>query len=106
MQSPVSTRCFLASTFAAVSLFGRRWRDPGGYPNQNVRFLVAFPAGGPTDAIARILARGLPRSGVRVSSSKIAAAPEAISLHARSQRRSRMATRFLSPPAPTRSIRA
>src|SRR6185295_8565723 len=30
-----------------------------GYPNQNVKFVVAFPAGGPTDAVARILGQRL-----------------------------------------------
>jgi tripartite-type tricarboxylate transporter receptor subunit TctC len=29
------------------------------YPSQNVRFVVAFPAGGPTDALARILGQRL-----------------------------------------------
>ena len=29
------------------------------YPSQNVKFVVAFPAGGPTDAIARILGQRL-----------------------------------------------
>src|SRR5262245_53867138 len=29
------------------------------YPNQNVKFVVAFPAGGPTDALARILGQRL-----------------------------------------------
>jgi tripartite-type tricarboxylate transporter receptor subunit TctC len=29
------------------------------YPSQNVRFVVAFPAGGPTDAVARILGQRL-----------------------------------------------
>src|SRR5438045_7636152 len=56
MLSSISKRCFLASIIVAVGLF---WpslaRAQESYPNQNVRFLVAFPAGGPTDAIARIL---------------------------------------------------
>src|SRR2546421_11178608 len=60
MLSFISKRCFLASTVAAVSFF---WpslaRAQEAYPNQNVRFLVAFPAGGPTDAIARILGERL-----------------------------------------------
>ena len=60
MLFPISKRCFLASTVAAVSFF---WpslaRAQEAYPNQNVRFLVAFPAGGPTDAIARILGERL-----------------------------------------------
>jgi tripartite-type tricarboxylate transporter receptor subunit TctC len=30
-----------------------------GYPSQNVKFVVAFPAGGPTDALARILGQRL-----------------------------------------------
>ncbi len=60
MLFPISKRGFLASTVAAASLF---WpslaRAQEAYPNQNVRFLVAFPAGGPTDAIARILGERL-----------------------------------------------
>ena len=60
MLSSISKRCFLASTVAAASLF---WpllaRAQEAYPSQNVRFVVAFPAGGPTDAVARILGQRL-----------------------------------------------
>src|ERR1700693_1534737 len=60
MQVPISKRCLLASTVAAVSLLWPSLTRPQeAYPNQNVRFLVAFPAGGPTDAIARILGERL-----------------------------------------------
>ncbi len=56
MPFRISKRSLLVSTFAAIGVL---WSSPisaqEAYPNQNVRFLVAFTAGGPTDAIARIL---------------------------------------------------
>ena len=60
MLFSISKRSLLASTVAAASLFWPSLARPQEvYPNQNVRFLVAFPAGGPTDAIARILGERL-----------------------------------------------
>src|SRR5687767_13803885 len=53
--SPCKWR-FLASIFTIFGLlFASATCAQDSYPNQNVRFVVAFPAGGPTDAVARIL---------------------------------------------------
>src|SRR5262245_37302040 len=60
MHFGLSRRSVLAGILAAVGL------PPAcvaiaqdSYPSQNVRFVVAFPAGGPTDAVARILGQRL-----------------------------------------------
>jgi len=53
-------RSFLGSIFATVGLlFASATSAQDSYPSQNVRFVVAFPAGGPTDAVARILGQRL-----------------------------------------------
>ncbi len=60
MHFSASVRCFLVSTFAALGLLSASATDAQeSYPSQNVRFVVAFPAGGPTDAVARILGQRL-----------------------------------------------
>jgi tripartite-type tricarboxylate transporter receptor subunit TctC len=57
--SPCKRR-FLASIFTIFGLlFASATSAQENYPNQNVRFVVAFPAGGPTDAVARILGQRL-----------------------------------------------
>ena len=40
------------------------------FPSQNVKLVVAFPAGGPTDAIARIIGQRLGEKWGRASSSR------------------------------------
>ena len=55
-----SKRSFLVSIFAAFGLLSASATSAqDNYPSQNVRFVVAFPAGGPTDAVARILGQRL-----------------------------------------------
>jgi len=54
-----SKRSFLGSIFATGVLFASATNAQDTYPSQNVRFVVAFPAGGPTDAVARILGQRL-----------------------------------------------
>jgi tripartite-type tricarboxylate transporter receptor subunit TctC len=57
--SPCKRR-FLASIFTIFGLlFASASSAQDSYPSQNVRFVVAFPAGGPTDAVARILGQRL-----------------------------------------------
>ena len=52
-------RIFLA---AALLLSGVAASLAQGYPNRPVRVVVGFPAGGPTDVIARIVAQRLSES--------------------------------------------
>jgi len=52
-------RLFLA---AVLLLFGVNASLAQGYPNRSVRVVVGFPAGGPTDVIARIVAQKLSES--------------------------------------------
>src|SRR5471030_370745 len=47
---------------AALSLSGVAASSAQGYPNRPVRVIVGFPAGGPTDVIARIVAQRLSES--------------------------------------------
>ena len=55
-----SRRSVLASMLVAIGLLPARSAiAQDSYPSQNVRFIVAFPAGGPTDAVARILGQRL-----------------------------------------------
>jgi tripartite-type tricarboxylate transporter receptor subunit TctC len=50
-------RCVLTVLTAIVSLFGLAAPSPAQqYPNRNVTIIVPYPAGGPTDALARQLA--------------------------------------------------
>ena len=52
----------LKSLTAVVLLFGvaiQGWAQADKYPNRPVRLIVGWPAGGPTDAIARIMAQKL-----------------------------------------------
>ena len=60
MRSPLRSRC-LAVALLPVALCapGVQAAAQDTYPNQNVRLVVAFPAGGPTDAVARILGQRL-----------------------------------------------
>ena len=48
--------------FALVSLAGLCQAQTGAYPNQPVRMIVPFAAGGPTDVIARVVAQKLTES--------------------------------------------
>jgi len=60
MYSGPSRRSVLASMLVAIGLLPARPAiAQDSYPSQNVRFVVAFPAGGPTDAVARILGQRL-----------------------------------------------
>src|SRR5262245_56079951 len=73
MPQPLATRCCRAPlgavgmatvTAALILTFGLPRLSPAAgadasYPSQNVKFVVAFPAGGPTDALARILGQRL-----------------------------------------------
>src|SRR4029079_3786475 len=60
MHFSASVRCALVSTLATLGpLFASATGAQDNYPSQNVRFVVAFPAGGPTDAVARILGQRL-----------------------------------------------
>ena len=55
-----SRRCVLAYVLSALGLLPACAAiAQDSYPSQNVRFVVAFPAGGPTDAVARILGQRL-----------------------------------------------
>jgi len=63
-----------------------------GYPNRPVRVVVGFPAGGPTDIIARIVAQRLSDSLASSSMSRTSAARAAIPRPARSRAPLPMAT--------------
>jgi tripartite-type tricarboxylate transporter receptor subunit TctC len=60
MSSCLARRSLLVAACAAVGLLtSPAARSQEAYPNQNVKFVVAFPAGGPTDALARIVGNRL-----------------------------------------------
>src|SRR5262245_48378620 len=64
MQFGLSRRSVLVLILAVIGILPA-WAAiaQDSYPSQNVRFVVAFPAGGPTDAVARILGERLPEEG-------------------------------------------
>jgi tripartite-type tricarboxylate transporter receptor subunit TctC len=60
MPSCLARRCLIVAAGIALGLLASsaaRSQEP--YPSQNVKFVVAFPAGGPTDALARIVGNRL-----------------------------------------------
>ena len=61
-------------------------------PTKPIRLVVAYPAGGPTDVIARVVAQEIRGRSARTSSSRMSAARRARSGRGRSPRRSRTAT--------------
>jgi tripartite-type tricarboxylate transporter receptor subunit TctC len=52
-------RVAIGALWVLLSAAGTTATAQESYPSQNVKFVVAFPAGGPTDAIARILGQRL-----------------------------------------------
>ena len=52
----------LAVCSAALALAGVCQAQTGAYPNQPVRMIVPFAAGGPTDVIARVVGQKLSES--------------------------------------------
>ena len=107
MHFSASVRCALVSTFAALGpLFASATSAQESYPSQNVRFVVAFPAGGPTDAVARILGQRLSEKwgqGVVIENRGGAGGNIATRQVAKAEP---TATRSSSRPAPMPSIRA
>src|SRR5262249_53966045 len=61
MAQSFARQCLRAAVASALALMvaAPAAKAHDGYPNQNVKFVVAFPAGGPTDAIARIIGQRL-----------------------------------------------
>jgi tripartite-type tricarboxylate transporter receptor subunit TctC len=60
MPSSLRTWCLAAAlALGALCSAGTSAAAQETYPNQNVRLVVAFPAGGPTDSVARILGQRL-----------------------------------------------
>ena len=56
-MKPSILKFVTAATFSLMSLSAALAADP--YPNKPIRLLVGFAAGGPTDVIARVLARDM-----------------------------------------------
>ena len=75
----------IAMTVAAIAL--RRGRLAGApaqtYPSRPITMVVPFPAGGPTDTLARILAERMRARSASRSSSRTSPAPAAPSASAR-----------------------
>jgi len=56
-----SRRLLLRSAMAGLLPFGARFAQAQGYPTSPLRLVVGFPAGGPNDTLARLIAEWLSR---------------------------------------------
>src|SRR5436189_559312 len=56
MRLPLQLRTTLAMVLAALAWLGRADARAQDFPSRVIRVVVAFPAGGPTDFVARLLA--------------------------------------------------
>jgi tripartite-type tricarboxylate transporter receptor subunit TctC len=72
----------LATASALLPGFATRSARAQSWPDRPVRSIVPFAAGGPTDAIARIVGEGLSKIGISRLSSKTGAA-RAATLHSK-----------------------
>ena len=63
------------------------------WPARPVKVIVGFAAGGPTDLFARLIAQSSPSKPARISTSRMSAAPAAISVPAGRRNRRRTVTR-------------
>jgi tripartite-type tricarboxylate transporter receptor subunit TctC len=59
LRGLIATAIVVLGSALGLPLAGRAAGAEESYPSQNVKFVVAFPAGGPTDALARILGQRL-----------------------------------------------
>src|SRR5262245_43445728 len=57
----MSTKCVVSSVIAAISfvLFGANQASAQSYPTRLIKLVIPFPAGGPTDVTARMVAEPL-----------------------------------------------
>ncbi|HMS04206.1 MAG TPA: tripartite tricarboxylate transporter substrate binding protein [Burkholderiaceae bacterium] len=57
---PLSRRSFTLAALPVTLAMPSAWAQaPGGYPDKPIRLVIAFPPGGPTDLVARVLAQKL-----------------------------------------------
>jgi len=57
MRTP--TALFVSLSLTAILVVGARWAAADDYPSRPITMIVPFPAGGPTDAIGRVIAEGM-----------------------------------------------
>lgn len=57
-MNPLARRAFVASLLAALTLTAPAWAQVS-YPSRAITIVVPFPAGGPTDASARVYGKAL-----------------------------------------------
>src|SRR5258708_1928617 len=56
-EGMTSIRCLAAGALLAAAPFPAAAQDAQNFPNRTIRIVVPFPAGGPTDILARVIAQ-------------------------------------------------
>lgn len=105
MLAAMCLRQVLTASLAAIfiAVFGDEASIAQAYPSRAITVIVPFPAGGPTDAVARIVANRMHQTLGSLSSLKTSSALPAVSGSLVSHMQRRMVTRSASVPGAHRS---